>query len=106
MKKKMVVSTGDGYGDSKYIFNNEKDAVQFFQLIGKANPVTADYVTGKGYVYYEVEVIRTTMSASYQVIHSQAELKVIKNKEDADRLFAEAGKAASEAEKVASEEAA
>ena len=97
MNKKMVVSAGENYGDSKYIFDDEKDAVQFFQLIGKANPVTADYVSGMGYVYYETTTSRNPISASYQAIHSQAELKVIKNKEEADRLLAEAERAAEEA---------
>ena len=104
MEQVMIVSTGENYGDDKYIFDKESDALDFFKLVGKAIRINQDYISTIGYVSYK-GTDKKSPSLSYGSLYSEEEMKSMKDKEERDRLFALAEKEAKEALERSAEDA-
>ncbi len=89
MKQAMVVTMGYGYGEDKYTFEKESDALDFFKLVGKAIKLNRDYISGTGEVF-SVGTETKSPSVSYGNIYGRKEIETLLDKEEADRLLEKA----------------
>ena len=91
MKQAMVVTMGNGYGEDKYTFEKESDALDFFKLVGKAIKLDKNYISGTGEVFSAGTETKSP-SVSYGNIYDRKEVETLRAKEEADRLFEKAKK--------------
>lgn len=83
MEIKMIISMGDSYGDKKFTFNDDKDALLFFQLLSKATELNRDYITGgMGDVFEIKEHQRNSSFIKYSGVYTKTELSILKEEED------------------------
>lgn len=83
MEVKMIISMGDCYGDKKFTFNDDKDALLFFQLLSRATELNRDYVTGGiGDVFEVQKNQRNSSFIKYSGVYTVDELKIVKEEEN------------------------
>ena len=74
---------GDCYGDKKFTFNDDKDALLFFQLLSRATELNRDYVTGGiGDVFEVQKNQRNSSFIKYSGVYTVDELKIVKEEEN------------------------